>query len=340
VIVLVIGFAAVALVWILGAVSSFSEQTALAAYEGFRHPALLPWTIDGLAFALAVVALAAGLDARPAIAARVGVVVTTAVSVWVNTRGVAVRDTEQAVTEDAYWIAAVAPISAVISLEVMLAAIRRLVFRLRGEPPPAAIPTLRPIRFFLAPWSSFRDWRRDVLAATAVRPVAIEPADYFQYLHDAFDLTGPLPGWGDQPTRPDPDPVTPQPVDPPPAPPFSRDVDRSDNRSGDQPDPAGQPPDRSQPVEPPGPVELPQTPAPPPADPPPPAGRRKVTDEALATAQAAYDRAMQDGHRMTDSELAPILGVSNDSARRIRRETLHPAYLRNNPPVRGIATAG
>lgn len=76
----------------------------------------------------------------------------------------------------------------------------------------------------------------------------------------------------------------------------------------------------------------------PPEDPPPGDRRRKVTDEALAKTQQEYDRQRLEGRRMTDGELAPLLGVSTDSARRIRRDKLEPAFLAKHPPVRPVRT--
>jgi hypothetical protein len=47
---------AVAAVWMLGAVWSFTEQSAFAGNKGFSYPHLLPLVIDGFAVAMAGVA--------------------------------------------------------------------------------------------------------------------------------------------------------------------------------------------------------------------------------------------------------------------------------------------
>lgn len=164
--VLVVAFLGVLVVWVLSAWASYSEQTRLSQHEGFAHPALLPWTLDGLAFALAFIALAAALDGRSAIAARIGVLLAISGSVWSNTAGVSVRAGDAGVTNDAFVLAAIAPISAMISFEIILSAIRRIVFRWRGQPPPVAIPALRPVRVVLSPIKSIKRWRDEVLTVT------------------------------------------------------------------------------------------------------------------------------------------------------------------------------
>jgi hypothetical protein len=82
----------------------------------------------------------------------------------------------------------------------------------------------------------------------------------------------------------------------------------------------------------------------PPPDPPdPPSGdrRKKVTPAALATAQAAYNRARtQEDRELTDAELAPLLGVSIPSARRLRGKVLRPEYARTHSPFKSVPTAG
>lgn len=164
--VLAAALAGVASVWSLAAWWSFAEQTRGADHLGFAHPAVLPWTLDGLAFSLALVALAAALDGRPAPLARLGVLVALTGSVWANRLGVQLRSPGGHATDDAVRMAAVAPLSAFVAFEVILAAIRRLVMRWRGLPAPTPIPTLRPVRVLLAPLHSVREWRAAVLAVT------------------------------------------------------------------------------------------------------------------------------------------------------------------------------
>jgi hypothetical protein len=176
--VLAAGLLVVTAVWLLACWWSFDEQTRAAQALGFRHPAVLPWMLDALAFALALVALAAALNGQSAGTARLGVLIALTGSVWANTQGVSLRfhghPHDNALT-DAVAMAAIAPLSAFIALEVILGRIRRLVLWLRGEEPPAAIPTLRLVRLVLAPKTSFTEWRRAVLTRTAPTPAASGP---------------------------------------------------------------------------------------------------------------------------------------------------------------------
>jgi hypothetical protein len=165
--VLVAALAGVAAVWVLSAWWSFAEQTRAADHLRFTHPSVLPWTLDGLACALALVALAAALDGRPATAARLGVALALAGSVWSNRLGVQLRYPARQTPADAVRLAAVAPLAAAVAFEVLLAALRRLVLRWRGLPAPAPIPTLRPVRLLLDPKAAFIEWRRAVLKVTA-----------------------------------------------------------------------------------------------------------------------------------------------------------------------------
>lgn len=322
IIVLVVAFLGVALVWALSAWSSFSEQTRLSSHESFTHPSLLPWTLDGLAFALALIALAAALDGRPAVAARAGVVIVIAASVWANTRGVAVRAVEDAVTSDAFKLAAIAPISAVIAFETILAAIRRAVFRWRGQPPPVAIPTLRPVRVFLAPWSSFWTWRREVLTVTGGvparrrdrrQPEPIDPADYFAGLEPFAEQTPPE-AWDRPPEPPEPsEPDTERLTGPPLAPPGPVEPAKGATARSTV--------DRAEPVD----AE--------PGEPADSTGGRKVTPpDVIDRAYRVYERTLlEDNLRMTASQLAPILDVTEDRARTIRRTKLDPRFKTEHP---------
>lgn len=158
-----LALAAVGLVWLGGAVWSFEEQTAFAQSKAFAIPELLPLVLDGMAIAMAAVAFAASLDARPAVLARLGTltaVVCSAASngswAWTRTGG----DT-QTIT-----LAAGVPVVANLAFEVLLAEVRRQVLRRRGQPGPVAITYPRLIRIVLAPVQTTRVWRRLVLAAT------------------------------------------------------------------------------------------------------------------------------------------------------------------------------
>jgi hypothetical protein len=154
---------AVGLVWLGGAVWSLEEQTAFARSLGFALPVLLPLVLDGMAIAMAAVAFAAGLDARPAVLARLGTVAAVVCSAasngswaWTRTAG-----DVQTIT-----LAAGVPVVANAAFEVLLAEVRRQVLRRRGQPGPVAITYPRLIRLVLAPVQTTLVWRRLVLAAT------------------------------------------------------------------------------------------------------------------------------------------------------------------------------
>lgn len=165
-------------VWLLGCVWSFQEQTHFAAAKGFTVAWLLPLVIDGLAAAMAGVAYAAGLDARPAVPARVATALAVAASAgsnaaWAWERSGADRGTVA--------LAIGIPVAANLAFEVLLSELRRQVQRRRGQAPPVAVPYPRVIRFVLAPISTFIVWRRLVLELTDPRgprvsgPVELPP---------------------------------------------------------------------------------------------------------------------------------------------------------------------
>jgi Protein of unknown function (DUF2637) len=174
--VLVAALLGVAAVWGLSAWWSFAEQTAAADHLHFRHPAVLPWTLDGLACALALTAFAAALDSRPAVAARLGVFAALSGSVWSNGLGVHIRAAGLDDEKAALLVAVIVPLSAFIAFEVLLGQVRRLVFRWRGLPAPAPLPTLRVTRLLLAPRKAFGEWRRAVLDVTDPL-IVVGPAD-------------------------------------------------------------------------------------------------------------------------------------------------------------------
>ena len=193
IVVLAVGVAVVATVWALSCWWSFAEQTRAADSLHFRHPGVLPWMLDALAVALALVALASALGGQSAGSARLGVLLALAGSVWANTQGVSLRYGGHP-EHDALVMAAIAPLSAFIALEVILGRIRRLVLWLRGEPAPAAIPALRVVRLLLAPRTSFGEWRTAVLVRTdptkpAVSLSSTRPEDTQQ-----DTVTGAVPG--------------------------------------------------------------------------------------------------------------------------------------------------
>lgn len=162
---------AVAGVWLLGCVWSFQEQTHFAASLGFAFPHLLPLVIDGFAASMAAVAWAASLDARPAVPARLATVVAVGASsasngVWADMR------TNNLV---AVAVAVGVPVLANLSFEVLLAELRRQVQRRRGLPPPVAVPYPRVLRMALSPFRTFVEWRRVVLALTALEEPATKP---------------------------------------------------------------------------------------------------------------------------------------------------------------------
>lgn len=166
------GLLVVAFVWVLSCVWSFSEQTRAAGQLGFQHPAVLPYMLDALAGALALVALAAALAGQSAGLARFGVTLALAGSVWANAVGVSLRlPAHDHALRDAIAMAAVAPLAEIVTLEVLLGRLRRLVLWLRGEEPPAAIPHLRLIRLVLNP-KTFADWRKTVLDLTQTTPAS------------------------------------------------------------------------------------------------------------------------------------------------------------------------
>ncbi|MFI6228858.1 DUF2637 domain-containing protein [Micromonospora echinospora] len=153
----------IAAVWAAGAVWSFEEQTAFAKDAGFHVPELLPLVLDGMAVAMAAVAYAASLDARPAVIARLGTALAVACSAASN---VAWAWERSAGDEQTIALAGGVPVVANLAFEVLLSEIRRQVLRRRGQPGPAAITYPRLIRLALAPWPTFVTWRQLVLAAT------------------------------------------------------------------------------------------------------------------------------------------------------------------------------
>ncbi|MFI6266176.1 DUF2637 domain-containing protein [Micromonospora sp. NPDC051006] len=162
-------------VWVAGAVWSFEEQTRFADSLGFDLPELLPLVLDGMAVAMAAVAWAASLDARPAVLARLGTGVAIAASSASNATAAWERSAADVVT---VVVAAGVPVFAMLAFEVLLAEIRRRVLRRRGQPGPVAITYPRLIRLVLAPWPTFVAWRRLVLEATdpAAAFVGVRPA--------------------------------------------------------------------------------------------------------------------------------------------------------------------
>ena len=163
-----LALSAVTAVWAFGAVWSFTEQSAFARAKGFSDPALLPLVLDGLAVAMAGVAFAASLDARPAVGARLGTALAVAASAASNGLWAAERS---ALPTGPDWttvaIGAGIPIAANIAFEVLLGELRRQVQRHRGLPAPAALPSLRLVRLLLDPPAAFTEWRAEVLARTA-----------------------------------------------------------------------------------------------------------------------------------------------------------------------------
>ncbi|MFI5852250.1 DUF2637 domain-containing protein [Micromonospora chalcea] len=159
----VIALALIAAVWVCGAVWSFEEQTRLAEQLGFEIPELLPLTLDGLAVAMAAVAFAASLDARPAVYARLITAVAIGASAASNASAAWRRS---AGDEQTVVIAAGVAVAAMFAFEVLLGEVRRQVLRHRGQPGPVAIVYPRLVRLFLSPWPTFAAWRRLVLDAT------------------------------------------------------------------------------------------------------------------------------------------------------------------------------
>jgi hypothetical protein len=156
---------AVGVVWLLGCVWSYQEQSAFAASHGFTFPHLLPLVIDGFAASMAGVSWAASLDARPAIPARLATVIAVGASSASNGVWAYLRDHHDPVT---VALGVAVPIAAAMAFEVLLAELRRQVQRRRGLPAPVAVPYPRLIRIVLAPWQTFRAWRSLVLRITAI----------------------------------------------------------------------------------------------------------------------------------------------------------------------------
>jgi hypothetical protein len=160
---------AVAMVWVLGCVWSFQEQSAFAASKGFLFPHLLPLVIDGFAVSMAGVSWAASLDARPAIPARLATVIAVGASSASNGVWAYLRAHHNLTT---VVLGVAVPIAANLAFEVLLAELRRQVQRRRGLPAPVAVPYPRLIRVALAPWQTFRTWRAIVLDLTTLDPVS------------------------------------------------------------------------------------------------------------------------------------------------------------------------
>lgn len=156
---------AVGVVWLLGCVWSYQEQSEFAASKGFSFPHLLPLVIDGFAVSMAGVSWAASLDARPAIPARLATIIAVGASSASNGVWAYLRANHDMVT---VVLGVAVPIAANLAFEVLLAELRRQVQRRRGLPPPVAVPYPRMIRMALAPWQTFRAWRALVLEITAM----------------------------------------------------------------------------------------------------------------------------------------------------------------------------
>ncbi|MEV6801314.1 DUF2637 domain-containing protein [Micromonospora rifamycinica] len=153
----------IAAVWVCGAVWSFEEQTRLADALGFETPELLPLTLDGMAVAMAAVAWAASLDARPAVYARLITAVAIGASAASNASAAWRRS---AGDQQTVILAAGVAVAAMFAFEVLLGEVRRQVLRRRGQPGPVAITYPRLVRLALAPWPTFAAWRKLVLVAT------------------------------------------------------------------------------------------------------------------------------------------------------------------------------
>jgi Protein of unknown function (DUF2637) len=161
---------AVAVVWVLGGVWSFQEQSEFASVKGFTFPHLLPLVIDGFAVSMAGVAWAASLDARPAVAARLATVVAAAASSASNGVWAWLRTSHDTTT---VVLGIAVPVAANLAFEVLLAELRRQVQRRRGLPAPVALPSPRVIRMVLAPVDTFRTWRALVLDLTELSVAAV-----------------------------------------------------------------------------------------------------------------------------------------------------------------------
>jgi Protein of unknown function (DUF2637) len=128
-----IALVAVGVVWLLGCVWSFQEQSAFAASRGFTFPHLLPLVIDGFAASMAGVSWAASLDARPAIPARLATVIAVGASSASNGVWAWLRARHDPVT---VVLGVAVPVAAAMAFEVLLAEMRRQVQRGRGATRP------------------------------------------------------------------------------------------------------------------------------------------------------------------------------------------------------------
>ena len=200
---------AVGVVWLLGCIWSFFEQSAFAGAKGFAFPHLLPLVIDGFAVSMAGVSWAASLDARPAIPARMATVVAVGASSTSNGVWAYLRTNHDLVT---VVLGVAVPVAANLAFEVLLAELRRQVQRRRGLPPPVPVPYPRLIRLLLAPWQTVRAWRTMVLEITAMDHVRVqprpehspEPADVVR----PAETAPPAPPTSELPMRPSRAPIT------------------------------------------------------------------------------------------------------------------------------------
>jgi hypothetical protein len=153
-------------VWVAGCVWSFEEQTAFARSLAFQTPRLLPLAIDGMAVAMAAVAFAASLDARPSVPARAGAAFAVLLSAGSNATWAFERSSHNWIT---VTVSIVCPVAANLAFEVLLGELRKQVMRTRGVLPPVAIPYPRALPALLSPFRTFSGWRRLVLEATDLR---------------------------------------------------------------------------------------------------------------------------------------------------------------------------
>ncbi len=169
---MIVALGAVFIVWCGGAIFNFSEQSRYAEVSGFELPFLLPLLLDGLAIALASVAMTASMDGRAAIVPRLGTIIAVGASSWVSGQAAASRahlrvDSMSLATRfepNRVIIGVAVPLLSLLAFEVLLVEIRRIVQRIRGRKSPVPIPMPRLVMWMIQPpWRTFATWRTSAL---------------------------------------------------------------------------------------------------------------------------------------------------------------------------------
>lgn len=169
-------------VFLTGAWFNFAEQRAWAEGRGYGMPVLLPIFLDGLALALAVVSMSASLDGRTAIPQRIGsfvaILSSSAVSgtaAYHRMSDVASLTHSRALDWSVVALGGAIPLLCFMAYENVLAELRRLIMKLRGQVSPQPIPKPRAVMWIVQPpWRTFAEWRTGALEQCRAELVVVQ----------------------------------------------------------------------------------------------------------------------------------------------------------------------